>query len=80
MKNYICKYCNKIVLTDYELTRSLNNKLILIDHLMLRHRNKLDEFGSIYLNDIPQQCYILEVGENGRKNTAESPVLHSDFI
>ena len=80
MKTYICKYCNKAVLTDYELTRSLNNKLVLIDHLMLRHRNKLDEFGSIYLNDIPQQCYILEVGTNGRKNTTEPSVLRSNLV
>lgn len=64
MKKYICKYCNKTVVNDYGFD-SHDNLVTLIDHLILCHRDRLEELGGIYLNDIPKRCYILEVNACG---------------
>ena len=64
MKKYICKYCNKIVVNNRAVLDSYN-LVALIDHLILCHRDRLEELGGIYLNDIPKKCYILEVNAYG---------------
>lgn len=58
---YICKYCGKTVVHDYGLG-GVGYLPSLIDHLILVHRDKLEEIGAIYLSDIPNECYIKKDG------------------
>ena len=72
MTKYTCKYCGKIIATDF-ITDRLNATSRMIDHLILRHKDKIAELGSIYLNDIPKKCYIAEVIENSGGTKTETP-------
>lgn len=82
---YICKYCGKTVVRDYGLG-GLGYLPSLIDHLILSHRNKLEELGSIYLSDIPNECYIKKMEEKtvGRGSTKKAKenveIMHSNIV
>ena len=73
MKSYICKYCEKAI----PKRDTLNDRVYLIDHLLMCHKDKLEEFGGIYLNDIPKECYILK--ESAGENKKKQPVVHPDI-
>lgn len=57
MNAYECKYCGRVVVRSTENTVK-SHLPELVDHLMLKHYSKGDEIGSIYLSDIPKQCYV----------------------
>lgn len=82
-REYVCKFCGRVIVTDYGV-KSINFLPTLIDHLMIRHRDKLDEIGGVYLSDIPKVCYTMKTEDisNGvvrSKNKPEDSFLYTDF-
>lgn len=78
---YTCKYCGRKI-TLFSYSRS-SNLISLIDHIVIKHQESIPEIGGIYLNDIPNECYILEEGENcgSRSSKTETNLknLYSDI-
>lgn len=78
---YICKYCGRtITLFTYNRT---SNLVSLVDHVMIKHCDKIPEIGGIYLSDIPKECFVIEEGENngyGCSKTEQNLTdMHTDF-
>ena len=82
---YICKYCGKTVVHDYGLG-GVGYLPSLIDHLILVHRDKLEEIGAIYLSDIPNECYIKKMEERtvGRRSAKKAKengeIMYSNIV
>ena len=86
-KDYVCKFCGRTIVTEYGVRR-INFLPTLIDHLIIRHRDKLDEIGSIYLSDIPVTCYEIKTEEmkygnmptgSSAKTGSENSFMYTDF-
>ena len=60
MKQLICKYCGKAVTVSSNHTDRGSSLVTLVDHIIIQHRDKIDEIGAIYLSDIPKECYTVK--------------------
>lgn len=56
MKKLVCKYCGKVITTTSNEGKG-SSLVALVDHIIIQHRDKIEEIGAIYLSDIPKECY-----------------------
>lgn len=57
MKQLICNYCGKAVTISSNHANKGSSLVTLVDHIIIQHRDKINEIGAIYLSDIPKECY-----------------------
>lgn len=54
---FVCKYCGKAITVNSNLEGKGSSLVALVDHIIIQHRDKIEEIGAIYLSDIPKECY-----------------------
>lgn len=54
---FVCKYCGKTITVNSNLEGKGSSLVALVDHIIIQHRDKIEEIGAIYLSDIPKECY-----------------------
>ena len=60
MKKRVCKFCGKVIMVDKRFDDRGSSLVSLVDHIIINHRDKIEEIGAIYLSDIPKECYELK--------------------